>query len=310
MRAEQATAGAESASVETLHGPWTEPDWAEETAAWLGTHLTDPGPLRIKHTRTWSMIGNVESVHGLHWLKQVGWPIGHEPSLTETLARLVPRFLPEVVAADDSRLLTRHVRRRLDREVKHVITPLWDHVVARYAEFQIETVPFAAGLTVPDGSPEAIAARFGERVEPVVAALGETVPLTLVHLSVSDKNVCLRDGEPVFIDWAAGVFAHPFCGMAKTLRVLVRHYGAVPGGPELERIRDAYLEPWTVHAPLRELRNVFSAAYALGALCRAAAKERVLNSLTESVRPTRASGVANQLEAFENAMSAPTVLGV
>lgn len=208
--------------MEALRAPWEDPDWADETAAWLDTHLTGATPLRIKHTRTWSLIGNTEAAEGMHWLKQVGMPIGYEPALTAGLARLVPEHLPEVVGADGGRLLTRHVRRRLDREVKGGFGPLWEYVVARYAELQIALVPFAADLQAPDGSPEAIVARFGERAEPVVAALGDTIPLTVVHLSVSDKNVCMRDREPVFIDWAAGAYAHPFCGMAKTMRVLVR----------------------------------------------------------------------------------------
>ena len=142
-----------------------------------------------------------------------------------------------------------------------------------------------------------------------MAALGDSVPITLVHLSVSSKNVVMSEGEPIFIDWAASAIAHPFCGMAKTLRVLVRHYDARPGSPELERVRDAFLEPWTAYAPAPELRKVFDAAYALGALTRAAAKERVLESLPAETRAAYAHGMAAQLDAFENAVGAAAVLG-
>jgi hypothetical protein len=255
------------------------------------------------------LVGTTSTGDGKYWLKQVGRPIGHEPALTSALERLVPRYLPEVVAAEGDRLLTRHVRRRLDFESKTGFGPLWEHVVRRYAELQIKLVPFAAGLPAPDASPAAITARFGPRVEPIVAALGDVIPLTLVHLSVTGKNVCIRDGEPVFIDWAAGAFGHPFSGLAKTIRQFVRHHGVRPGDVALLRLRDAYLEPWTTLAPAHELRPVFAAAYALGALCRAAAKERVLDFLPGDIRAQHAHGMAAQLEAFENALSQPGLLG-
>jgi hypothetical protein len=308
MRRRQAGAGALSPSTDVVT-PWDEPDWAQQTAAWLGEHLTDPGPIKINRTRSWSLIGTTTSSDDRYWLKQVARPIGHEPALTFALERLIPRYLPEVVAAGGDRLLTRHVPRRLDLEAKGGLGPLWERVVGRYAELQIELAPFAADLPAPDGSPEAIVRRFGQRAEPIVAALGDSVPLTVVHLSVTGKNVCIRDSEPVFIDWAAGAFGHPFCGLAKTIRVFVRHHGVRPGAAVLRRLRDAYLEPWTDFAPARELRRVFAAAYALGALCRAAAKERVLDFLPEDIRADYAHGMAAQLEAFENALSSPGVLG-
>jgi hypothetical protein len=52
-----------------------------------------------------------------------------------------------------------------------------------------------------------------------------------------------------------------------------------------------------------------AAAYALGALCRAAAKERVLDFLPGDIRAQHAHGMAAQLEAFENALSQPGLLG-
>lgn len=306
----QAAAGEGSTSTEALIAPWEELGWADDYAAWLDTYLTSPGPMRIKHARSWSLVGRVFADEGRHWFKQLGAPIAFEPALTEAVARRVPRFLPPVVAAEGTRLLTLHAGKRLDRSVaEDSVSPLWEHVVARYAELQIELVPFALDMPAPDARPEAIVARFGERAEPVVAALGDAVPVTLVHLSVSAKNVVMANGEPIFIDWAAGAIAHPFCGMAKTFRVLVRHHNARPGGPELERVRDAFLEPWTIYAPAPELRKVFDAAYALGALARAAAKERVLDSLPESTRAEYANGMAAQLEAFENALRTPAVLG-
>jgi hypothetical protein len=292
--------------------PWDEPGWFDDVTAWISTHVEHAGSIKRKHARAWSLIARVPTAAGVNpWFKEVGPPLAHEPPLTEALARHVPSYVPGVIAAEGSRLLTHHVGKRLDRVIgaAGAAAPVWERVVARYAELQIELIPLAAELPAPDGRPETIVQRFGERVAPVVAALGDAIPLTLVHLSVSHKNVCMRNGSPVFIDWAAGAIAHPFCGLAKTLRLLVRHFGAEPGGRELRRIRDAYLEPWTTFAAPQELRRIFQTAYALGALCRAAAKERVLDSLSASTREIYADGMAAQLIAFENAMHDPHTLG-
>lgn len=95
----------------------------------------------------------------------------------------------------------------------------------------------------------------------------------------------MRNDSPVFIDWAAGAIAHPFCGLAKTLRLLVRHFGAKPGG--------------------RELRHRVRARCSLPR----SRKERVLDSLSAFTREIYADGMAAQLIAFENAMHEPDTLG-
>jgi len=62
-----------------------------------------------------------------------------------------------------------------------------------------------------------------------------------------------------------------------------------PGGPDLLRYRDLYLEPWTGFAPLPELRRLFSHAYSLGTLCRALTWHRLISSLDEEVQAEMAA---------------------
>jgi hypothetical protein len=103
---------------------------------------------------------------------------------------------------------------------------------------------------------------------------------------------------------------HPFCGLVKPLNVLVTHYGAEPGGREVRRVRDAYVDAWTALAPPSELRRIFTAAYALGTLCKWAGEELVLGSLTASARRQHRHKGARWLRSFEAMLGAPSRLGV
>jgi hypothetical protein len=119
----------------------------------------------------------------------------------------------------------------------------------------------------------------------------------------------MRDGSPVFLDWDHSLLAHPLCGLVSTLRVFVRHLGAEPGGPEVLRVRDAYLEPWTTFAPSTELRRIFPIASALGDLCRAVLWERKLALLPAAVREKHDFNIDRRVSDFAAALDAPDMLG-
>jgi phosphotransferase family enzyme len=146
-------------------------------------------------------------------------------------------------------------------------TPPWEEIVVVYAELQIELAASAdelLALGVPDSRPETLG-------HPV----GGPLPPTLIHEEVHDGNVHVREGRPVLIDWAEASVSHPFAGLVNTLRIVSWLSSWNPGGKEVLRLRDAYLEPWAQFAPLDELREQFRQGYALGALARAATWDRI-----------------------------------
>jgi hypothetical protein len=262
--------------------PWDQPGWLDDVTAWIGKHIELTGPV-VRHPRNkpWSVVARAPTGRGDLWFKELGPALAFEPALTQELARHFPRYLPEVLAAEGSRLLTLHAGRRVSKlrpDDLSSMTRVWESVAARFAELQTEFVRLGE-LPAPDFGPETLRRRFGKRVNHLVEELGDAVPLSLVHLGVHRNNVCFRDGNWVFLDRAEAATGHPFCGLGKALRNFVRRLGAQPGGPEVLRVRDAYLEPWTTLAPLHELRAIFKAAYPLGLLCGIVAKERVLDSL-------------------------------
>jgi aminoglycoside phosphotransferase (APT) family kinase protein len=249
-------------------------------------------------TRPWSALVRVPVRGGDAWFKEAPPSLAFEPALTAWLAARQADCIPEVLAAEGTRLLTGGVGPPL-ADAQHA--PPMEGVVARYAELQIElagSVDELLALGVPDSRPEAL----GFPVE-------GPVPLSLIHEEVHGGNVLVRAGRPVLIDWAEASVSHPFAGTVNTLRVVAWHSEWEPGGPEVLRLRDAYLEPWTPFAPLGELREVYAQAYALGCLARAATWERVLLPIPPADRGDYEHNIGAWREIHEDVLREPERLG-
>jgi hypothetical protein len=245
--------------------PWEAEGWLEDAAAWIDAHVERTGDLEILRTRPWSGLVRVPTAEGDAWFKES--IDAFEAPLTNLLAIRRPDCIPEVLAAEGTRLLTASAGPSA-RDVPEDVD--WDEVVRLYAELQIELAGSAGELLdlgVPDSRPETLG-------HPVPGP----VPITLIHEEVQDGNVHLREGRPVFIDWSEASVSHPFAGMTNTLRIVTWRSEWEPGGTEVLGLRDSYLEPWTQFAPIDELRGIFAEGYALGALARAATWGRIRDS--------------------------------
>ncbi len=72
--------------------------------------------------------------------------------------------------------------------------------------------------------------------------------------------------HPVFIDWSDCSIAHPFFSLS-LFDDIVEMEGYLSDVPKLrERLRNAYLGPWTVYAPMKELIEAFELARPLAAI--------------------------------------------
>jgi hypothetical protein len=198
---------------------------------------------------------------------------------------------------------------------------IWDLVLPLYAELQIElsdSVDELLALGVHDKRPHTLPVLYEElggepalvaEVERLVVEVGDTVPASIAHEEVQDHNIYLRDGHPVFIDWAEASVAHPFGSLVVTMRGLVDRWGLEPGGPELLRYRDLYLEPWSRFAPLPELRRLFSHAHTLGAVCRALTWHRLISPLGEEVQAEYGHAEPAWLDIFVETLEGRATLG-
>lgn len=192
----------------------------------------------------------------------------------------------------------------------------WERIMPEYAALQRSTETHASELLamgVPDGRPEALRAAFSrlldrddlwepDRMDPedgdaVVAArprLRELVPwvaaaaeelgrsgiaATIQHDDLHGGNIFVGPDGVRFFDWGDATVAHPFGTLTVTLNSIAHHTGIAPDDPRLERVRDAYLEPWTGVHPRADLDAIVERALDLGRISRAASWERSLAGL-------------------------------
>jgi len=257
---------------------------------------------------------------GIAWFKEDPPADEFEPALTELLAGRRRDDLPEIIAWEGPRMLTRDVGPRL-RDVHDAAAPRpsWEEILPLYAELQIEFMEVAdraLTLGTPDDRPELLPDRYvalgGDRSDAVRAAaarLADSIPLTVAHMEGHDGNIFVRDGRPVFIDWAEAVVTHPFVGPLQTLRGATERLGYEPGSPEVERLRDLYLEPFRPFAPMTELRELFADGYLLHGISRAELWRRTLAPLPAEARAEYGEPVAAWLEIMREVVDGTTTLG-
>jgi hypothetical protein len=311
--------------------PWTDPRWKEEAERWIRDHAEVVGEIEQPHVAPWSTVMRVPSAEGDLWFKAVAPFSAFEPRLTALLAQVRPDCVPEVIAADFERawMLMRDGGRRL-REVMTSAADAhhWERVLPRYAELQIAVAPQVDELLelgVPDGRLAGLPARVERLLEnrerlmidqaegltsaqhedllgrlPEVRSLVDRlaaagIPETIQHDDLHDGQVFIRNGDYLVFDWGDAVVSHPFHTLTVTLRAAAWRLGLEPGGPEIIRLRDAYLEPF---GRPDELAPVVEIAYRTGTLGRALAWDRLVAALPPEEHADYGEAVPYGLQRF------------
>ena len=280
---------------------WTRPGWRSEAEAWIRAHAEVAGEIEQPHVRPWSTVMRVPTAAGDVWFKAVSAVHHFEPGLSALLAELRPDRVPDVIALDRDRawmLLgdggTR--LRDLPATVEH-----WERVLPRYAELQIAAAPHMTDLLalgVPDMRLAGLRSRLEEMLSqppeglssdehrlmlarlPEVEAMAEHlaahgIPETIQHDDLHDGQVFVRDGQYLVFDWGDACVSHPFHSLTVILRAAAWKLELQPGGRDVLRLRDAYLEPFGAPS---ELAPIAETAYRTGTLARALAYHRFLAS--------------------------------
>jgi aminoglycoside phosphotransferase (APT) family kinase protein len=168
----------------------------------------------------------------------------------------------------------------------------WEQFIATYAQFQIDVAKSADALVragVPDSrtsrmfddftllledernlraSPEDFVS--GEQLVALRALVprlrehanrldGLGLPSSAQHDDLHQWNVFVRDGSYVFLDWGDSCVSHPLLSLA----VPLVHASESFDDAALNRIRDAYLEPWTAITTRAELVAACDSAFLL-----------------------------------------------
>jgi Phosphotransferase enzyme family len=285
--------------------------WVAERLAEHGMAVTGAPEPRL---RPWSITMRVPTDRGSVWFKANAPAAAFEPPLMLALGRLAPGHVLVPLATDLERgwsLLPDAGARLREALAENPDLGLWEEPLRHYAAMQRRTATATdelLGLGVPDLRPQALPERFDallalpqvkaqidqpqgvsaerfvqlQRLRPRLVRWCERlaeigVPPTVEHSDLHDGQA-FRDavtGRWVFIDWGDSSVGHPFVSLHIVLRWVAERYQLGPDAPELARLRDAYLEPWTAEHGIDELREAAELAVRLGVIPRALAWLRV-----------------------------------
>ena len=279
---------------------WTEPEWLAGAAAWIRARVDVRGEIEQPHVRWWSTVLRVPTSEGSFFFKAVAPVHGFEPALTARLAELQPGRVTEVVDVDPERgwFLMRDAGTRL-RELLESPADLhhWERVLPEYGRLQLEVAPYAdefLSLGTPDERLAVLPDLFREllatrphgltedeyrqvldavpRFEEMCLELAEDgLPETIQHDDLHDGQVFVRNDRYLVFDWGDSCVSHPLLSLTVTLRSTAAAFDLEPGGPELRRLRDAYLEPFARGPEIADI------AYRVGTVARAIAWKRMVD---------------------------------
>jgi hypothetical protein len=284
--------------------PWAREGWFDEASAWIQTRLARAGLAvtgPIAQERTWqrSCVLRAPVTGGRVYFKAVPEMFAHEPRLTRELAQQYPKLLPEVLAVDSERrwLLMRDCGgKSLDRlEDIH----LWEEALRTFARLQIGTAAHT-DRWLAMGCPDRRLDHLAESIDPLVVdpavllpgdeeglseseidqlrgaaprlkamcaeLAGYRVPHSLEHGDFHAGQVLVGDGRFVYLDWSDSSVAHPFYCMFLFFAYTRMEECLAAHTDMRARLRDAYLEPWTVYEPMERLREAFEISQRLAAL--------------------------------------------
>lgn len=270
------------------------------------------GAIEQPHVRAWSTVFRARTAQGAVFLKCCGPSQAHEPRLTELLVRVAGPLVPTLIARhprEDWMLLADGGRKLREALSGTELLRAWEHVLPRYAEIQLgligrhrellatETPHYPLGslasrvlpileyrrVTRP-GRWDHLSADDGRRIRrclPVIEArAAELADLgigpTVQHDDLHDANVLRKGRRTVIFDWGDACVTHPFLSLTIALRAAARRAGSTESDPRVERLRDAYLEPFSSFAPMPRLRRAARIGKRLGTLTRALSWYRVV----------------------------------
>jgi hypothetical protein len=301
--------------------PWTQPGWLATATAWIRERANLVGEIEQVHVRWWSTVLRAPTIDGDLYFKAAAPAFRFEAPLTAKLSKLQPKRVPELVDVDVDRgwLLMRDGGTRL-RELLQTAAELhhWESLLPEYAQLQIDVAPHAEellALGVPDERlsvlperfrtllahrPEGLTAREYERLvaaAPELEAMchelaGHGIPETIQHDDLHDGQIFVQDGRYLFFDWGDSCISHPFHTLAVTLRAAAAKFDLEPGGPELRRMRDAYLEPFG------DLQDAAELAYRTGTIARSLAWQRYVSAAGDLADEDDRTAVAYGLKLF------------
>ena len=317
------------------NSPWGELEWRERALAWVHEQIRRQGATVLAvdepRLRAWSVILRLRTSLGPLWFKANPPGSRFEAGLAGALSQWVPGSVLTPLAIDAAQGWSlfpdggQIMHKALDAEPA---LSAWEELLRQYAGLQRAIAPHVEEMLrigVPDLRANLLPARFAELVDSELlraqigvpggitpaqyaalasagpallawcAQLGaSSVPPTLDHSDLHEGQVFVaQDGRFVFFDWGDAGIAHPFASLLVAYRVAAKRFGLAPA--DLDRLRDAYLEPWTAEHPVAELRAQAELAVRLAAITRALSWGRIFPQAAQLLGGDHGRSVAHWL---------------
>lgn len=251
--------------------------------------------MRTKHVRPWSIVAQIRTDRGSVFFKATAPTLANDAALTQELSTRRRDVVLAPLAVDVGRrwMLLPYGGRRLRTAFgRRRRLAAWETLLPRYAELQRElrgrdewllelgaldrrpsrlVALLRAFLDDPDAT--RVGRQGGLTVEevnrlrselPLIGRLGREaeeagIGLSIQHDDLHDGNVFVRDQELRIFDWGDAGVSHPLATFIVFANSVRFHLGLEADAPELGRLRDAYLEPWTTDHPRRVLEEALGA---------------------------------------------------
>jgi hypothetical protein len=286
--------------------------WVATAARGHGVRLT--GEREQPRARPWSTVVRFGSTAGDLWFKVNAAGTAHEGRLVGVLSGLEPELVPPVLAVDDDRGWS--LTADAGPVLRSVAEPdrlweAWEELLPRYAEAQLRLSSHLAALLatgIPahtaDTLPQDIrglvaelatvpveAGGLGEEDQDRLAELlpaydgwcrelaGSGLPDTIQHDDLHSANICWPGPAAAtarLIDWGDASVGVPLGTMLCTLNSVAHHAGCRIDDPRVVRLRDAYLEPFTVLSERSRLVEHVALTRRTGCVTRALSYRRSL----------------------------------
>lgn len=264
--------------------------WVQQVIATHGLHLN--GRFRqLNASPSFSLI-RFETDGPAVWFKAVGAPNQHEYPVTLALARVFPRFLPQIIAARPEWNGWLALEAQGPLLYDSSVLASWEAVAADLAELQILSLGRSLHLLDPGardlrtqalaGFVEPFFRAMGElmerqtkmppaalsreelrclstRVLDALAVLEETgIPTTLGHLDMNPGNIICSPTGCVFLDWAEAFVGHPFL----TFEYLREHFRRAFGQDHSRepQLLARYSCPWRAFASQNDICRALEVA--------------------------------------------------
>ncbi|YAF95434.1 MAG: aminoglycoside phosphotransferase family protein [Nodularia sp. CChRGM 3473] len=301
--------------------PWAKIGWFEKVVSWINSQIYSRNmnviaPIEQVKSQTRSCLLKVTTTSGNIYFKATFGIFYNEPAITNLLSEFYSKNLPDLIVIETQQhwmLMTEFGGKHLGK-----ITDItqWEEALSLFAKMQIQAVAQINKL-LDIGCPNRGIERLVSQVEPLLADTSTLlvppnnprfleseikrlsflapeliamcyelamcgIPQTLIHGDFHCENVIVTDENFIYFDWSDAAISHPFFDVILFLQDITHQ---LPDVTDVQvRLRNAYLEPWTVYMPIEQLISVFEKAQPIAALYYAVVSYEVTQNLEASHR--------------------------